>query len=460
MSIYPPIERRSWDHVPNHLVVAIPDKSLVLGYIDETLGLTVSEGPPDESPELDLALIQITNLDEREQALRDLVDACEATSFAWLPVPGPDAGPLDRVLFLVRWHFADQYGGWTPTMAKNYDTETVTGLPHIDGVIGAADPAYYPSAAAPTELHWSAPELGAGIKVGIVDTPLYEAPLLRAKYMHKYLPTEPWPADGLPHWAIHGVMSAGLIVQQARGVELTTRPALDPKTATGTIWDLAKCMASLRGSGVSIVNVSAGCLTWDGRPPFVLERAIDALWPEILVVAAVGNHGSQPVAADDSAETLTPTSPMYPSAQSRVVAVGSYVVDDKGDKFRANFNPEVPWQVLVAKGVNVASTCPVGPVTIQHVGQRLANSVPSTTSKMDDELTGVAYWSGSSFATAIVTGAIAARMTGGVSAQKALEVLMTEAVEGVDGIWTYEAAKYWPKQPNPPRPQSTPTTQE
>jgi subtilisin family serine protease len=443
MSNYLPTEQRrlAADHVPNQLVVAIPDKSLVL---DRLKALRLDARVSKVSWGLGLALVEIENLDGRD--FRDDIEAtCRSPQLWWLPVPDPDperTSQLDAVLFLIRWYFATRYGGWTPTLAKNYEMETVTGLPHIDGI--APHAAYYPEPADAALLRWAPQYLGRGVKVGIVDTPLYECRLLREHYVAPdRLPMRGYQTDGgLSQWAGHNDMCTGLIVQQAGGVEIFAEPVLRPETATTTSWHLAESMVALRDAGVSIINVSAGCSTRDGRAPLVLERAIDNLWPDVLIVASVGNHGNQPVPPFDPREPLGPTSPMWPAANPRVLSVGSYGVIDKR-LCLAEFNPPVPWQTLVAKGVDVVSTYLESEVTIVHSAERVANGVRSTVSATTETFTGVARWSGSSFATATVTGAIAARMTGGASAQEALARLMVDAATGVDGIWTYDEATKW-----------------
>lgn len=49
-------------------------------------------------------------------------------------------------------------------------------------------------------------------------------------------------------------------------------------------------------SGVDIVNLSFACGISDGEPPPAIGTAIDLLDPEVVVVAAAGNHGeAQPI---------------------------------------------------------------------------------------------------------------------------------------------------------------------
>src|SRR5205823_5768473 len=46
-------------------------------------------------------------------------------------------------------------------------------------------------------------------------------------------------------------------------------------------------------TGMDILNLSFACYTEDGQPPLALSTAIARLDPNIVVVAAAGNHGKR-----------------------------------------------------------------------------------------------------------------------------------------------------------------------
>lgn len=430
-------DNRTCGHRQDELVVAIPHRRIVQDCLSTEFQLTSHVIKINRV--LDLAVLKIDNLVEQTSSLWNAVEAAQPPDTggsARYPQPSADNSyPLDAVLWLVRGYFAGQFGKWTPTLAKNYEMRTVTGLPHIDGLVGQA--AAFPAEADPAKLEWAPAYLGRGVKVGIIDTALFQCDPLRDHYNGEPLTLLPNPDGEFLHWAGHGLFCAGLILRQAGGVTLYSGPALEPDTATTTSWSLAEWMLDARNAGVNLLNVSAGCTTWDGQAPLVLERAIDVLWPDMVIVAAAGNHGDIKVDPKtvNPLETITSVSAVWPAASSRVISVGSTDSASGGKPSLASFNPKVPWQTFVAPGVDVPSTYLQGKVKIDDPAKRSNNLDPAV------DFYGAAIWSGSSFATATVTGAIAARMTGGVSAHEAVAGLLADAERGIDGIWTYEATQ-------------------
>jgi subtilisin family serine protease len=157
-----------------------------------------------------------------------------------------------------------------------------------------------------------------------------------------------------------------------------------------------------------------------------LATAIDRLDPDIVVVAAAGNHGDagetpsreDAVPAEENGRPrLTAADrrrPSWPAALDDVVAVGA--ADDQG--VRASFTPQgVPWIDVVTHGVRVASTYLDGEVDVAIT--------PGSADVRRFE--GCAEWSGTSFAAALVSGAIAARTKpGSVSARRAWQQILAE----------------------------------
>jgi hypothetical protein len=228
--------------------------------------------------------------------------------------------------------------------------------------------------------------------VGIVDTRLSAHPWLTGAFIAspRQLRAESVGQE-TPFTADHATFVTGLVLRQAPGSVVVLRGELDDHAQSDS-WSIARAMADLAASSVDIVNFSFGCATDDGQPPLVLSAAIAALGPQTVVVAAAGNHGASPNGS-------TPT-PSWPAALDNVIAVGAL-----GSQGPAPFSPEAPWVDAFAPGVGVASTCPP-----------------------DGEGGGLfARWSGTSFAAALVTGAIAARSTSGVTAQDAWQQVRAES---------------------------------
>jgi subtilisin family serine protease len=209
---------------------------------------------------------------------------------------------------------------------------------------------------------------------------------------------------GVHVWAGHGNFVAGLIRQAAPAAHLDMRAGLAPDTGTSSAWEVAKKIASFQHSGIHILNLSLGCVTADNEPPLVLRRALEKLDPQVLVVAAAGNRAN----AD------FPPAQVWPAAATGVIAVGAV---DQGGAL-AEFCLDKAWTRCFAPGVAVTSTYLTDTVTLDD-GEEI-------------EFTGTAEWSGTSFATAAVTGKIAARMTADdVSARDALCLVLHDATSQV-----------------------------
>ena len=309
---------------------------------------------------------------------------------------------LDVLLRGVRIYFASQNAGWAPTVGKNRvlgfgsenDGDVAGQYQIVGGGDGLAVSALYQIVGGGVPFSWRnlfrtrqvighrPDQPGAGIRVGVVDTKLTEHPWFAGAVVAAA--GDIWSTGpDRPHTPAshHAAFVSGLILKEAPGAQVYLNGALDVN-AHADSWRIATTMAELNDDGIDVLNLSLGCATEDGKPPLVLEAALNALGPETLVVAAAGNHGDlgggQGIAA------------CWPAACDGVIAVGA--LDTKNEK--ASFSPDTPWIDALAPGVNVLSTF------------------------TDRRGPAFATWSGTSFAAATVSGAIAAAMwTGGSSTQ-------------------------------------------
>lgn len=323
---------------------------------------------------------------------------------------GYSASDLDLTVRCLREAFRQRYAGWVPTFAKNRLVERrVEGSYVIDGGGGDGGPQVIPlyvidggaggpgpsPATEPGQEKLVAPreaEPGRGVSVGIVDTRLAAHPWLTGAFIAS--PGQLRSGAGSQETAFtadHATFVTGLVLRQAPGSVVVMRGALDDHAQSDS-WSVARAMADLASSSVDIVNFSFGCATDDGQPPLVLSAAVAALGPQTVVVAAAGNHGAS--------HNGSGPAPSWPAALDNVIAVGAL-----GSDGPAPFSPEAPWVDAFAPGVGVASTC---------VPDRQGGGL-------------FARWSGTSFASALVTGAIAARSTSGVSAQDAWRQVREES---------------------------------
>jgi len=303
----------------------------------------------------------------------------------------------------------DDWGGWIPTMGRNRLLGHVTGT---DGgpIVSGGDPELVPdgdglNAGGFSQLACfvergplvSLP--GDGVRVGIVDTILHPHSWLEGARVQP----QPRPLGSNAENKIrasHSAAMVSVVLQEAPGAEIDVVGVLGDEGWT-TSWNAANAIASFGLSGIDILNLSFTCYTDNGEPPLALAMAIDRLDPRIVVVAAAGNFGSY----SDLSQTIDLTkAPAWPAALDDVVAVGAAVPDAETGRWKtANFSPEVPWVDIVAPGTGVLSLLIAAPGGVSQ-------SFTGATSKLPDRPR-FAKWNGTSPATALVTGAIAERMT-------------------------------------------------
>jgi hypothetical protein len=123
-----------------------------------------------------------------------------------------------------------------------------------------------------------------------------------------------------------------------------------------------------------------------------------------LVVAAAGNDGIP--------------APFWPAAFDFVVGVGSLDADGR----RSDFSNYGTWVDAWAQGSKLVNAFPTG---VYKYVEKKSGKLFGTT----QQFTGLAEWSGTSFATPVVTGAIAAHMSAkpGTTARQAANALMASA---------------------------------
>lgn len=337
----------------------------------------------------DLGISRSQQFDEDENlGLARLYDLTDATGAAI---------EVDDILGLLRQRAAADRDGLMLTLGKNRVVDAVIGEGHKPMIFsiaghkpmsGAApdpvDPADVPPGVA-------SPDAGRGVRVGVVDTPL---------------PTAGAGGTPIPFRAGHSTFVSSLISRQAPGAEICLEGILADDTARADSWDIAVGMLRLATEQhIDILNLSLGCYTLSGGPPLVITRAIERLSPGVLVVAAAGNHG----ALAQLVGGRTNRSASWPAACVQVVSVGAM---DAGGELAEWSRVGPSWMTCMAPGVHVVGSYLDGDVELPG-GVR--------------HFTGHARWSGTSFATATVTGAIAARTRpGSVTPRQALCSLLAE----------------------------------
>lgn len=294
---------------------------------------------------------------------------------------------LDDLMAEIRQQVGAKRDGWVPTMGTNRWVHTVIGAGHkpMDG--GNPTPATVADVPEPDPALATA---GTGVLIGIVDTPRLGPAAASAKSLSKH--------------AGHATFVESLIQRQAPNATVEVEGVLDPEQGRADSWDIARAMMRLSDLGIDILNLSLGTYVAAG-PPLAISRAIERITPKVLVVAAAGNHGEFGFLV----RGRTRRSAIWPGAIPPVIAVGA--VDDQG--VRPPWSPDLTWISCTAPGVDVAGSYISGDVTLDGVVTPFS---------------GFARWSGTSFAAAHVSGAIAAG-TGGSeqrTARQAYDLLLAD----------------------------------
>ncbi|MEV0349202.1 S8/S53 family peptidase [Nonomuraea sp. NPDC050680] len=203
------------------------------------------------------------------------------------------------------------------------------------------------------------------VVVGLLDTGIAPHPWWADSDWYKEQPGDDAELPEGPQ-AGHGTFLAGLLLRQAPGVSLRAWRVLDGQ-GVGDEASVVRVLNRLRERPPQVLNLSFGCHTFDDRPPPLLADALRSL-TDTVAVACAGNTASD--------------RPFWPAALSEVVGVGAV---DPTQEHRAPFSAYGSWVDACARG------------------EWLASSFLER-----DDFTGFAVWSGTSFATALVAGAIAA----------------------------------------------------
>lgn len=367
----------------DEIAVDLPYRTLVLSHLTNMDTEQCAE-PGESDRRLDLGLVTLRATAQTSTAFADRYGKPDT-----LGTP-PE---IDNILHGLRRDIGARYGGWYPRMGKVRNADVVGGLPHTGS--NWEYPEIAPDDAFPLPPDTS-PE-GRGVTVGMIDGRMFPHPELKDRWSAPDSSSEV-PGSTSYAWVLgHAAFVAGRFLERAPGARLRVRGVLNHTAPKATVWDVAKAMADALEDRVPVLNLSLGCYTADGQPPFVLNRAVEMLAGRgVAVVAAAGNHGG----------TSTPDVPIFPAACPGAVAVGAFTRTDSGLFEPASFSPRAPWIALGAPGHKVVSTYLAGRV--------LFSALPGLPPPpADATFNGYARWSGTSFATATVTGQIARIMTDG-----------------------------------------------
>jgi hypothetical protein len=251
---------------------------------------------------------------------------------------------------------------------------------------------------------------GTGVSVYVPDTGL----ITEAVEDHQWQAGHPWLAGvtGAPDKAVrngriheygcHGTFIAGVLRCMAPGAQVHVA---NDFTKAGAVseFELVRELNGVLGAGINIISLSAGCSTRLNLPllSFVGFWRRYVSYKGVLLVAAAGNNSSN--------------RPFWPAAFPQVVGVGALSADRRGRAYFSDYGPSVD---VYAPGQDIVNAFAVGWYRYREPP------------RIDEErkFHGMARWSGTSFATPLVAGLVAARMTRtGESAPLAAQALLAAA---------------------------------
>ncbi|RZU10979.1 subtilase family protein [Kribbella rubisoli] len=246
---------------------------------------------------------------------------------------------------------------------------------------------------------------GSGVKVVVLDVGWSDAP---AAYWLNGVTGDPENAfDGsgrIRPYAGHGTFIAGVMRAIARNVEIVVKSYF---TSAGAMWefDLAAALDEVLDLAPDIISLSAGTRTRFDLPALGLDVFIQTRLNRVnglTLVAAAGNESSRDF--------------FWPAAFPEAVGVGALAENGRD---RASFSNFGGWVDVYAPGENLVNAFLTGDYECTE---------PPNTGQLRS-FAGMARWSGTSFATPLVAGLIAGRMSlTGENAKQAADALLAFAL--------------------------------
>jgi subtilisin family serine protease len=307
---------------------------------------------------------------------------------------------------------------------ERLDTELGVGVATPDHIFyvtpASCCPATEPSPVAETVPHPAPVPVGTGIGhgslVSVVDTGFIRT-LDNAQ--HAWLAgvtgdEEDYDPVNIGEYVGHGTFVAGVVRCMAPEAEVHVEGMLTHGGAV-TESDILRQLSRALDQMPDVISMSAGCTTRHNLPPIAFEvlweRRLRHYKGTVLVVAA-GNNGTR--------------QPFWPAAYEWTVSVGALARDGH----RAAFSDFGSWVDVYAPGADIVNAYPNGTYHYRE---------PPRMGQTRDFTNGMASWSGTSFATPIVSGMIAARMSrtgqsGRLAADDILRIARGNAKAGVGAI--------------------------
>ncbi len=290
---------------------------------------------------------------------------------------------------------------------------------HVTRPVGGCCPAVEPDVVRADTAPAPPPDatnrsLGRGVLVSVVDTG-WHPPAVRWAPWLRGVTGDPETIDSadIHRYAGHGTFIAGVVRCIAPATEVRVEGFLPTGGAVLESKMVTQLLQALR-LGPDVISLSAGATTRRDRPLLSFEvfweKHLSRLKGTVLVAAA-GNDATRV--------------PFWPAAFPWTLSVGALDASEA----RAEFSNFGSWVDVYASGVDLVNAFPRG---------RFVCKEPPDKGQVRD-FEGMARWSGTSFATPLVAGLVAARMSStGETARQAADVLLerarNQAIPGIGSV--------------------------
>jgi subtilisin family serine protease len=328
----------------------------------------------------------------------------------------PDAGVLST-LRIIRRAFGSDAGA----------PEFLVHIASTGGSCPADEPVPVAAGSAPDPAVAADRAAGAGVRVVILDTGFDHRTAALPWLRGVHGDGDPGISGGnILSYAGHGTFIAGVVRSIAPGADVIVRRAFRP---LGVVFEkdlVLELGRALRLDSPDVINLSGGTTADSVNGPYLLNRFYDRTlqrYKGVAVVAAAGNDGQR--------------KQFWPAASPWTVSVGALASDGRS---RAHFSNFGGWVDVYAPGQHLINAFPEGTLTYQEPPLAGQTATFST----------MASWSGTSFATPVVAGLIAARMSRtGENGRDAAAALIAQAQAAA---WPGIGAVLLPEQPCMPDP--------
>jgi subtilisin family serine protease len=247
------------------------------------------------------------------------------------------------------------------------------------------------------------PDAGRYARVAVVDTGCIDAVVKQHSWLDGVTGGPEAAPPQIGHYRGHGTFVAGVLRAMAPRADVHIWP-LFPYGGAVLESELAPRLVDVFLSNVDIISMSAGVAPAGGSSLLSLQAFYDNYLKgsTTLLVCAAGNDAGP--------------GPFEPASQGWPVAVGALDADGA----QAGYSNYGAWVDVWTRGTDVVNAYPKGRYRYMEV--------PMAGHPDGDFATGLASWSGTSFATPLVSGLIAARMSAyGENARQAWAHLSTVA---------------------------------